>query len=151
MITTIIILLVAFQVKHFVADYPLQTKYMLGKFKDSGWEKPLLAHAAVHAVITFVILLGFYAIVDPNNTHWRMNCFLLPIWDGACHFAMDRIKASRKFLGRFKPLTAETYLAATPKQVRGNTFFWWSIGFDQFVHHMTHYAIIYWLVSTIVK
>jgi hypothetical protein len=146
MITTIIILLVAFQIKHFVADYPLQTKYMLGKFKNSGWVKPLLAHAAVHAAITFVILLGFYAVVDPNNPHWRTNCFLLPIWDGACHFAMDRIKASRKFLGRFKPLTAETYLAATPKQVRGNTFFWWAIGLDQLFHGLTDTFIV-WIVA----
>lgn len=149
--TAIIILLIAFQVKHFVADYPLQTKYMLGKFKDSGWEKPLLSHAAVHAAITFTIVLWYMAYTNPTHPYWKEICFGAALFDGSIHFVMDRIKASKKLLGRFKPLTAETYLAATPKQVRGNTFFWWSIGFDQLVHHMTHYAIIYWLVSNIVK
>lgn len=52
-------LLIAFQVKHFLADYPLQNRYMLGKFKD-GWAFfwPLMAHAAVHGFGTFLIGAG---------------------------------------------------------------------------------------------
>lgn len=41
---TLFILLILFQIKHFVADYLLQGEYMLGKFKP-GWSflKPLLS------------------------------------------------------------------------------------------------------------
>ena len=35
-------LLIAFLVKHFLADFPLQTTYMLGKSKRAGWAVPLL-------------------------------------------------------------------------------------------------------------
>ncbi len=147
MITTLIILLIIFQVKHFVADYPLQTKYMLGKFREDGWVKPLLAHVAVHAGITFVIVLGFIAITDPNKPHWRAICFGAALFDASCHFVMDRVKASPKMLGRFKPLTAETFHTATPEQIRSNVFFWWSLGVDQLFHGLTDTIIVWVVVS----
>ena len=40
-----LLLAVIYQVKHFLADYPLQTPYMLQKFKEQDWETPLAAHA----------------------------------------------------------------------------------------------------------
>jgi hypothetical protein len=54
-ITTIFLLLLLFQFKHFIADYPLQGEYMLGKFKDKGWMLPLFAHVGVHGAFTFII------------------------------------------------------------------------------------------------
>lgn len=131
----IFLLLVLFQIKHFVADYPLQNKYMLQKFKpDWGFFLPLLAHASVHAAFTFLISLIF--------TH-ASTAFLLGLLDLIVHFSMDRIKASPKYLGRFKPLTAETYPTSSDQQKKDNTYFWWSLGLDQGVHHLTHYLIIY--------
>ena len=62
------------------------------------------------------------------------------------HFTMDRIKASPNMLGRFKPLTKETYPTANEAAIKSNTYFWWSLGLDQGVHHLTHYVIIWWLV-----
>ena len=56
---TLFVLLVLYQVKHFVADYPLQGTYMLGKFKKNGWVLPLAAHCGVHALFTFAIVLSF--------------------------------------------------------------------------------------------
>lgn len=55
MISTIFILLIAFQIKHFLCDYPLQGKYMLGKFNKEDWKLPLAAHAGTHAIGTSVI------------------------------------------------------------------------------------------------
>lgn len=135
MVETLFVLLVVYQVKHFVADFPLQGEYMLGKFKD-GWDflPPLLAHAGVHAVFTFGIAAFF--------THSLFFALALGACDGTVHFFMDRIKAGKKYLGRYKPLTAAEYPSATPKQKRHNKFFWWSLGFDQMVHHLTHYALI---------
>lgn len=142
-------LLIAFQLKHFIADYPLQTQYMLGKFKPHGWVWPLAAHAGVHAVMTAAIaafagVLWFHAVG-------------LALSDFCLHFAMDRIKAAPDLLGRFKALSSAEYRElqiekywrhpatayVARQQLRGNTFFWYSLGLDQMVHHLTHYAIIY--------
>jgi len=120
--TTLILMLFAFQIKHLIADYPLQNTYMLGKFKESGWVAPLSAHCAVHSLITFFICFyfGFYVAI------------LAALFDFVIHFAMDRIKASPKLLGRYK---------------QDNPKFWWALGFDQMVHHLTHYLIIFAVVG----
>jgi len=137
-ITTVFILLAIFQVKHFLADYPLQTGYMLGKFKPSpDYIGPLHAHASVHAALTFIIVLVF--------SSWPL-AILTAIFDHTVHFLVDRLKASPKLLGRHKSLTAKDYPTATEKQRRGNKYFWWSLGFDQMAHHFTHYAIIYFIL-----
>ena len=114
-------LLVLFQIKHFIADFPLQNEYMLGKMKLNGWVLPLTCHALVHASITFAIVLIFNA-----------NLWWLAIVDLVIHFTMDRIKASPNMLNRFR---------------MDNKFFWWSLGLDQMVHHLTHYAIIYAIIT----
>ena len=114
------LLLVLFQLKHFVADYPLQTEYMLGKFKN-GWDfiPHLVAHTFVHATITFIISFTF-----TQSIKWSIifSCF-----DFIIHFSMDRIKAVKKYLNRWKP---------------DEKYFWWALGFDQMIHHFTHYIII---------
>ena len=112
------LLLVLYQLKHFTCDYPLQNEYMLGKFKANGWILPLSAHAGVHALGTLVITIS---LVSP------LLAVLFALFDFTIHFIMDRIKASPKLLGKFK---------ADEKE------FWWALGFDQMVHHITHYMII---------
>lgn len=136
-IYTIFLLFVLFQIKHFLADFPFQTKYMLGKFKDSEWQLPLLAHVGVHALFTFAISLPFGAA----------QAYLLALADATIHFTMDRIKASPRMLGRFKILDAQSYVLANERQRKHNTYGWIAIGFDQMVHHLTHYAIILWLLT----
>jgi len=137
-LSIVFVLLLAFQAKHYLADYPLQRRYMLGKFKDDwGFFLPLLAHVSVHALGTFLIACWFGV----------GKAILLAIFDATVHFVMDRIKASKKYLGRFKPLTAETAAIATPIQWKHNDYFWWSLGVDQMVHHLTHYAIIFAIVE----
>lgn len=170
----IFILLILFQIKHFVADYPLQNEYMLGKFKEKGWILPLFCHSGVHAIITFIISLFF---VDFNVS------ICVGLFDFAIHFTMDRIKASPKMLGKYSSLTKsdfetffkerEVLVASTEKRALGEDFevlrayrdeklkefdaefekkkqsnkkFWWSLGLDQGVHHLTHYIIIGFLI-----
>ena len=123
MIEQIFILLIAYQVKHFICDYPLQTEYMLGKFKDVDWVAPLSLHCFVHAVGTMLVLSIF------SDVEYLVVFALLDYW---LHFIMDRVKASPKMLGRFKP---------------DNKYFWWALGFDQKWHHLTHYLIIYLAVA----
>ncbi|MCH9673582.1 MAG: DUF3307 domain-containing protein [Gammaproteobacteria bacterium] len=120
----IFILLVAFQVKHFIADFPLQREYMLRKTLP-GWSflAPLTVHCGVHAAGTLAIVL----CVDPSKSWLAAVDFVL-------HFVMDRIKASPRYLGRFNDLSRPAY--------------WNCFGIDQMVHHLTSYGIIWILVAS---
>jgi hypothetical protein len=57
-----------FMLKHLVADFFLQTRWMLGKFKE-GWAfvVPLAAHSGVHAVMTAGLCLFFYVAISRNG------------------------------------------------------------------------------------
>lgn len=118
-----IVLLVIFQAKHYVADFPLQREYMLRKTLE-GWSflAPLALHCCVHAAITLMIV--FYV----NPALWW-----LVVVDFVTHFVMDRIKAGPRYLGRYNDVTKPA--------------FWNCFGFDQMVHHLTSYFIIWQLVA----
>jgi hypothetical protein len=120
---TLVILVAVFQVKHFVADFLLQTRYQLGKFKaDWGFFLPLLSHAGTQAAFTLAICL----IVCP--TLWW-----LALVDLVAHFVMDRVKAGPKYLGRFNDSKKAAY--------------WIVIGFDQMFHGLTDLLIAYLLAT----
>jgi hypothetical protein len=122
--TELIYALIAFQVKHFICDYPLQNQYMLGKFKPfPQFVKPLLAHAGVHGFMTFVTLLFLFFSNLPGKF-----ILTLAVADFLIHATVDLIKANKHLLGRWKP---------------DQSYFWWALGWDQMMHHFTHYAIIY--------
>ncbi len=114
-------LLVLYQLKHYVADFPLQGEYMLGKFKKVGWVLPLTAHCIVHAGFTLAIV----SVVNPS-------LWWLAVFDFVVHFIMDRIKASPDLLGQWSPAESQ---------------FWYALGLDQMVHHLTHYVIIWTLIK----
>lgn len=118
-------LLVFFQIKHFLCDFPLQGGGFFQKKSASGLEfiLPLSLHCFVHSMGTFLIVAWF------NFSMWPLIFF-----DFCVHFIMDRIKSSPRCLGRFRD---------TKKQG-----FWNSLGLDQMVHHLTHYFIIWVLVSS---
>ena len=111
--------LIIFQIKQLVADFLLQTTWMAnGKEQPSGWFPPLLAHVAVHTAATALI----FAALAPAY-----------IWvaavDFVVHFGIDRAKG---LLNRvFDNNTAKTG-------------FWWLLGIDQTLHHLTHigYALL---------
>lgn len=107
-----------------MADFPLQREYMLQKSLP-GWKFvwPLTTHCLVHASLTLVIVLLV------NSRLWW-----LAFVDFAIHFVMDRIKSGPKYLGRFNDKEKPSY--------------WNAFGGDQMVHHLTHYFIIWLLVTT---
>ena len=116
-------LLVCFQIKHFISDFPLQREYMLKKTLPGwGFLMPLTVHCSVHMLITLTIVLWV------NPQFWW-----LCLYDFCIHFVMDRIKSGPRYLGRF-----------IDKKRPG---FWNCFGLDQMVHHLTHYSIIYYLVT----
>lgn len=119
----IFILLIVYQIKHFVADYLLQNSYMLGKFKDEGWLFPLMAHTSMHGVATLIIAL----MAGLSNT----DAVILGLMDMFAHSIIDRVKV-------------DLSSGLNPQKDKS---FWWYLGGDQMFHHLTHYLII-WLMIT---
>jgi len=104
----VFVLLVAYQVKHFLCDYPLQTAYQLGKFKPGwAWVLPLTTHCSIHALGTFVIAFGFALYRDIGDCGWVLHVML---FDFVLHFCMDRVKASPNLLGRFNALSKNEFM-----------------------------------------
>ena len=103
-------------VKHVVADFLLQTSWMAeGKDQKTGWALPLLAHCAVHLVLTTLLVV----IIAPR--FWFVGLI-----DFAVHITIDRAKG---------------FCVATFGVRMGNVWFWWLIGIDQALHHLTGFAL----------
>lgn len=133
-ILTIFVLLIVFQVKHFVVDYVVQFSRpdSMKKFEADGWTFPLFKHANDHGMASaFIVSTVLYAV----DTPW-LPLILLSLWayafDLIVHFTMDRIKASPYMLGKHEFPSRE---------------YFFSLAADQSVHHMTHYVIIMILVA----
>ena len=126
MIIEIFTLLVLFQIKHYLVDFVIQINdsNSIRKFDHKGWIGPLAKHAGDHSFLTFLIV---YMLTQD----WELG-LVLAVFDFVIHFTMDRIKASPNILGRFE--------YPTPP-------YWYSLGFDQMVHHLTHYTIIFFIVT----
>ena len=117
-------LMVLFQIKHFICDYPLQTPYMLGKLQRTDWELPLAAHCAIHALGTFAIVIWFSLYL----------AITFAVLDFILHFIVDRLKASPDIGGRFSI---------------DNKYFWWCLGLDQMAHHIINAIFIFIILSSI--
>ncbi len=115
-------LLIVYQFKHFLADFPLQREYMLKKF-SANWDffLPLCLHCGVHAVLTLCIVFAF----GIGHMWW------IALVDFGIHFVMDRIKSGPRYLGRYND--------------QGKPGYWNALGFDQMVHHLTHMYLV-WLI-----
>lgn len=115
---SLLLLYIAFRVKHFTCDFLLQTDWMAltkGKPGREGYSA-LFTHTAIHGIGTLLIVAWFAPAL------W----FLGPL-DFIIHSAIDRTK------GIF------TYRQGwTPK----DTVFWWTLGADQEAHNFTHLAYI---------
>lgn len=134
----IFLLLIVFQIKHYLCDYPLQSDWMAGKkHLARNWEGALAAHAGVHAAFTFAIVFTYLP---------AEHAILAAAFDFIMHFVMDRIKASPYLLGKYKALSYAEYRNSTAAQKRDNRVFWRILGLDQMWHHLTHYAIIYYIL-----
>lgn len=103
--------------KHFLADFVLQPAWMArGKERAAGWAGPLLAHAGCHAVFTLGI-----ALAAAPRLWW------LCAGDLVAHAAVDRAKTLVARRGAWTP-------AQDP--------FWWLLGLDQLLHHLTGLALV---------
>lgn len=115
-ITAFGILAAAFAVKHYIADFVLQTNWVArGKERSAGWVGPLAAHAGIHGGLTLLIVLAT-----------RPALWWLGLIDFGIHIAIDRAKTITALRCRFQPTQAK---------------FWWLLGFDQLLHQLTNIAL----------
>jgi hypothetical protein len=118
--TTIILLLALFGIKHFICDFVLQYPYMLeqkGTYGAAGG----IAHATVHALGTLVVLV----IALPWGLSAHIAALILGIVDGIVHYHIDWVKQQLN-----KGLTV------------ADRMFWVWFGADQGLHYLTYIAII---------
>jgi hypothetical protein len=135
---SVLALLLALQIKHFLADFVFQTEFMVfGKAKRGwDWVNPLLLHSSVHAAFTFLILAAWLIAQarSPEATTSIVNlkpAFDLALIELVAHFVIDRVKAHPDLGGRFKFPTK---------------MFWVALGLDQLAHQATYI----WIVSRLV-
>ena len=110
-------------VKHFIADYFLQTSWMISEKADYG-KAGGLVHAGEHGLLTFTVVW------------WLLGGFwfalLMGLLDWLIHYHVDWSKSNYlKGHFRFSPM---------PKD-QSDTQYWWAMGLDQFAHYMTYVLI----------
>jgi len=117
-----LLLLCAFQIKHFLGDYVLQNSYILANRRIWGHGGGLL-HVAIHAALTLPILL----VADVALP------LLLAILLGEAlfHYHLDWLKDGWTHRMGWTPADKQ---------------FWWLAGADQGLHQLS-YIVIVWLMT----
>ena len=128
MSNSILVLLVVLQVKHFLADFPLQTVYMLGKGKKGlEWILPLGAHCSVHMILTGMIIAVY-----------RPSMLWVAVAEFVAHFIIDRVKATYKLpVGQWANEEKGKYLSK----------YYFAFGLDQMSHQFCYIVIAYLLAN----
>jgi hypothetical protein len=102
-------------VKHVVADFLLQNSWIAhGKDSKTNWLVPLSVHALVHGVLATLLIVAL-----------APKLWFLGILDMVVHFIFDRAKG----------------LCVSNFEIGPNhRWFWWLIGIDQALHHLTDFG-----------
>ena len=113
-----IIVLTGLMIKHTIADYFMQYSWMIkDKATYGAWGG--VAHAKLHGLFTFIILLLY---VNP------LTAFLFGALDSIIHYHIDYVKSN----------------AWKTKKLTSNDQMYWVIhGVDQFAHFLTYMLITY--------
>jgi hypothetical protein len=119
-----LLILILFQLKHFLGDFPLQTFYMLGKGKPGlAFVLPLGAHCTVHMVLSGMIIACF-------KSEYLWLCVL----EFIAHFVIDRIKATYKLpTGQWANEEKGKYLSK----------YYFAFGLDQMSHNVCYLIMAY--------
>jgi hypothetical protein len=112
---TVVLLLALFGIKHFLADFLWQFPFMVqdkGQYGAPGG----FAHAGIHGILTFFVLIGF---VRPEDA------ITIALIESAVHYHIDWAKTNLS-----QGLTVDDHR------------FWIWFGLDQALHYLTYIAII---------
>jgi Protein of unknown function (DUF3307) len=122
MIELLLILVLLFT-KHFIVDFPLQTKFQWSNKGTYGHPGGAL-HALLHYFGTFLVLIWF----GPIHT-----AILLAFADGVIHYHIDWAKMKLNAMMQWAPNTHEQ--------------FWWLLGLDQYLHALTYIGLVYFYLK----
>jgi hypothetical protein len=108
-------------IKHFICDFPLQMFPWLYNNKGRYLHPGGIVHAASHGIGTFIVL----ALLIDSKT-----ALTYALIDFIVHYHIDWAKMNLSSKYDLKPTNSE--------------WFWVLLGFDQLLHHLTYFAIIYY-------
>lgn len=118
----VFLLLALFGIKHFIADFVMQTEYMVKEKGIYGTEGGV-EHSTIHAAMTLLILLGVAGIILAT---------ILAIADGIVHYHIDWCK--QQLTRNYTPM---------------DKAFWIWFGVDQLLHYFTYIIIVIITLSEI--
>jgi hypothetical protein len=124
--TALVAVLIVLQVKHFVCDYPLQTLNMVQN-KGTYLHPAGMVHAGIHALGT----ISCFFVVPPTLALG----VAIVVGEFLVHYHLDWGKEQ-----------INRGMGYTPMK----TGFWWALGADQLLHHLTNIGIGVILVRTMV-
>lgn len=127
MLNQLLLVLLLFQIKHLVADFVLQSAYILNNRKVYGHPGGLL-HVAIHLAGSLASLL----VIGTNS----QAVLILLLAEAVIHYHIDWFKDNL--------VAARSW---TPKDAN----FWYLLGFDQFLHQITYLGMIYYLSITLLQ
>lgn len=113
----LLVVFTVLQVKHFICDYPLQTPYQL-KHKGIYGHPGGIIHSAIHALGTLTAFL----VVTPT-------------------LALGAAIVVGEFLVHYHTDWAKDQVMRRKGYNVHQHEFWWAIGADQLVHHLTYIVI----------
>lgn len=125
MLNQLLLVLLLFQIKHLVADFVLQSAYILNNRKVYGHPGGLL-HVAIHLAGSLASLL----VIGGNS----QTIVILLLAEAVIHYHIDWFKDNLAAARSWTPKDAE---------------FWYLLGFDQFLHQITYLGMIYYLSTTL--
>lgn len=117
-------LFTAFILKHFIADFPLQSQRMVDEKGIYGLEGGII-HAGIHGWFTMMIIMTFYVTSGWDAAAAGLVGALCGLLDAGIHYHIDWAKMR---LGR----------GLTP----ADRAFWTLLGVDQMLHYLTYVLII---------
>lgn len=119
----ILLLILLLQIKHWYADFKIQT-YMQ-TVKKGVWLDPIgLSHTADHIWCSFVALL-FFNLIVPLPV---MAMILAVVAEGITHYIIDFVKVKYGIKDNTKPL------------------FWNQFGLDQLAHQSCYLLMVWYLL-----
>ncbi len=106
-------------IKHFICDFPLQANPWMYRNKGTYMHPGGIAHAGIHALGTLLVLAPFIGSLS----------MVYAIIDMLVHYHIDWAKMNVSKRYDLQPNNSER--------------FWILLGFDQLLHHITYFIIIY--------
>jgi hypothetical protein len=126
-IAALVAVLIVLQIKHSLCDYPFQTLFML-RNKGTYFHLGGIVHAGLHAVCT----MAAFFVVAPT----LLLGAAIIVGEFLVHYHVDWTKEQIIRRKGWTPAQRE---------------FWWAIGADQLLHHLTYIGIAALLVTEMIK